>query len=103
MSSCNPFTTLANGIKSGYREPEHLAVMGMASGVATLGRRVLAGGVRRLLWTVMTSAVATSVGQISHATFCGTARHLAHDHHSPRSPDTFPVSSTSLSWPRIES
>jgi len=24
----------------------------MASGVATLGRRVLAGGVRRLLWTV---------------------------------------------------
>ena len=33
-------------------EPENRAVVGMASGVATLGRRVLAGGVRRLLWTV---------------------------------------------------
>lgn len=109
MSSCNPFTTLASGIKSGYREPEHLAVMGMASGVATLGRRVLAGGVRRLLWTVMTSAVATSVGQISHATFCGTARPLTHDHHSraplmvPDSPVMFPDAFATLSWPRIES
>jgi len=90
-------------------EPENRAVMGMASGVAALGRRVLAGGVRRLLWTVMTSAVATSVGQISHATFCGTARPLTHDHHSrappmfPDSPVMFPDAFATLSWPRIES
>lgn len=39
MSPCNPSATLASGIKPGYRESEHWIVMGMASGVAPLGRR----------------------------------------------------------------
>ena len=70
---------------------------------------IVVGGVcRRLQWAV-DGDMANLVGRVSHATFCGTARPLTHDHHSrappmfPDSPVMFPDTFATLSWPRIES
>ena len=98
-----------------WAEPEHRVVMGMGfrrgnSGQASPDRwcavtvlwpmmrsnccgqwcvAIVVGGVcRRLQWAV-DGDMANLVGRVSHATFCGTARPLTHDHHSRRAPPMF--------------